>query len=55
MVVAVIEIGPPGNKDSRHAIKSFAHKAAVFLRVGVHPLIVDMFPPRHATRSAAAP
>lgn len=44
-VVAVIEIVSPGNKDSRHAIRAFARKAATFLRAGVHLLVVDLFPP----------
>ncbi len=44
-VVAVIEIVSPGNKDSRHAVRSFARKAADFLFAGVHLLIVDLFPP----------
>jgi len=43
-VVAVIEIVSPGNKDSRHAIKSFARKAAGFLHSGINLLIVDLFP-----------
>ncbi len=45
VVVAVIEIVSPGNKDSRHAAGSFARKAAEFLFAGVHLLIVDLFPP----------
>lgn len=44
-VVAIIEIVSPGNKDSRHAIKSFVRKAVEFLRGGIHLLIVDLFPP----------
>ena len=44
-VVAVIEIVSPGNKDSKHAIRSFARKAAEFLLAGVNLLIVDLFPP----------
>jgi hypothetical protein len=44
-VVAVIEIVSPGNKDSRHAIRTFARKAVAFLEAGVHLLIVDLFPP----------
>ena len=44
-VVAVIEIVSPGNKDSRHAVRSFARKAAESLRAGVHLLVVDLFPP----------
>ena len=45
VVVPVIEIVSPGNKDSRHAARSFARKAAEFLFAGVHLLIVDLFPP----------
>lgn len=44
-VVAVIEIVPPGNKDSRHAIRAFASKAVAFLHAGINLLIVDLFPP----------
>ena len=44
-VVAVIEIVSPGNKDSTHAVRSFARQAADFLFAGVHLLIVDLFPP----------
>ena len=44
-VVAVIEIVSPGNKDSKHAVRSFARKAVEFLTSGVHLLIVDLFPP----------
>lgn len=44
-VVAIVEIVSPGNKDSRHAIRSFVEKAADFLRGGIHLLIIDLFPP----------
>ncbi len=44
-VVAVIEIVSPGNKDSRHAIRAFARKAAEFLHAGINLLVVDLFPP----------
>lgn len=44
-VVAVIEIVSPGNKDSKHAVRSFARKAVEFLYAGVNLLIVDLFPP----------
>jgi hypothetical protein len=44
-VVAIIELVSPGNKDSKHAVRSFARKAAEFLLAGVHLLIVDLFPP----------
>src|SRR5262245_16274100 len=44
-VVAMIEIISPGNKDSKHAIRTFARKAVEFLHAGVNLLIVDLFPP----------
>lgn len=44
-VVAVLEIVSPGNKESGHAVRSFARKAVEFLQAGVHLLIVDLFPP----------
>jgi hypothetical protein len=44
-VVAVIEIVSPGNKDSLHAVRSFARKAVDSLHAGVNLLIVDLFPP----------
>jgi hypothetical protein len=44
-VVAVIEIVSPGNKDSKHAIRSFARKAVELLHAGIHLLVVDLFPP----------
>lgn len=44
-VVAVIEIVSPGNKISRHALRSFVTKARELLESGIHLLIVDLFPP----------
>lgn len=44
-VIAVIEIVSPGNKSNRHAIRSFADKAADLLRQGINLLVVDLFPP----------
>jgi hypothetical protein len=44
-VVAVIEIVSPGNKSSRGDFQSFVEKAIQFLRLGIHLLIVDLFPP----------
>jgi hypothetical protein len=44
-VVAIIEIVSPGNKDNRHAIRSFLAKAVDFLSHGIHLLVVDLFPP----------
>ncbi len=44
-VVAIIELVSPGNKDNRHAIKSFIEKAADFIANGVNLLVIDLFPP----------
>jgi hypothetical protein len=44
-VVAVLEILSPGNKSSRHALRSFVEKAIEFLDAGVHLLVLDLFPP----------
>jgi hypothetical protein len=44
-VVAVIEIVSPGNKGSRHALKSFVDKAAALIYQGVNLLVLDLFPP----------
>ena len=44
-VVAIIELVSPGNKDSRHAIRSFVEKAADILHQGIHLVVVDLFPP----------
>jgi len=44
-VVAIIEVVSPGNKDSKHAIQTFARKAVNLLMEGVHLLVIDLFPP----------
>jgi hypothetical protein len=44
-IVAMIEILSPGNKSSRHAIRSFLDKAVAALDSGVHLLLVDVHPP----------
>jgi hypothetical protein len=44
-VVAIVEIVSPGNKDSRHAIRSFVEKAADIVNQGVNLVVVDLFPP----------
>ena len=44
-VVAMVEIVSPGNKSSRHAIRSFVEKAAELLDRGIHLLILDLLPP----------
>jgi hypothetical protein len=44
-IVAMIEVLSPGNKSSRHAIRSFLDKAVAALDSGVHLLLVDVHPP----------
>lgn len=44
-VVAVLEIISPGNKDSRHGLRSFVEKALELLDANVHLLVLDLFPP----------
>jgi hypothetical protein len=44
-IVAMIEILSPGNKSSRHAIRTFLDKAVAALDGGIHLLLVDVHPP----------
>jgi hypothetical protein len=44
-VVAICEVVSPGNKNSRHGIRSFVDKAVQFLRGGIHLSVLDLFPP----------
>jgi hypothetical protein len=44
-IVAMIEVLSPGNKSSRHAIRSFLNKAVAALDHGIHLLLVDVHPP----------
>jgi hypothetical protein len=44
-IVAMIEVLSPGNKPSRHAIRSFLDKAVAALDGGVHLLLVDVHHP----------
>jgi hypothetical protein len=44
-IVAMIEVLSPGNKSSRHAIRSLLDKAVAALDAGVHLLLVDVHPP----------
>ncbi len=43
-IIAMIEIVSPGNKSSRHSLRAFVDKAASVLRMGIHLVIVDLFP-----------
>jgi hypothetical protein len=44
-VIAVCEIVSPGNKNTRHGLRSFIDKAVSILRAGVHFVVLDLFPP----------
>lgn len=43
-IVALLEIVSPGNKSSRHALRSFVEKAVEALYRGYHLLVIDLFP-----------
>lgn len=44
-IIALLEILSPGNKSSRHGLRSFVAKAYAALKAGYHLLLVDLFPP----------
>jgi hypothetical protein len=44
-VVAMIEVVSPGNKSTRHGLRSFVEKTAELLDQRVHLLILDLLPP----------
>lgn len=44
-VVAVVEIVSPGNKASRHELRSFVEKTSELIMQGIHLLVIDLFPP----------
>lgn len=44
-IVAMIEVLSPGNKSSRHAIRSLLDKAIAALDAGIHLLLVDVHRP----------
>jgi hypothetical protein len=44
-LVALVEIVSPANKDRARHVEDFAAKAVSALEVGVHLLLVDLFPP----------
>ena len=50
-LVALIEIISPANKDRSRHVKDFVDKAASALDLGVHLLLVDLFPPGPHDRS----
>jgi hypothetical protein len=44
-VVAVVELVSPGNKDSRHVLRSFVEKTVDLLYDNINLLVIDPFPP----------
>jgi Protein of unknown function (DUF4058) len=44
-VVAVIELVSPGNKDSRHSLRSFVEKTVDLLYDNINLLVIDPIPP----------
>lgn len=44
-IVAVVEVVSPGNKDTRHALRSFVEKTVDLLYDGINLLVIDPFPP----------
>jgi hypothetical protein len=44
-IIALLEIVSPGNKSSRHALRTFVEKAVEALYRGYHLLVVDLFSP----------
>jgi hypothetical protein len=44
-VVAIVEVVSPGNKDSRHALRSFVEKTVDMLYDNINLLVIDPFPP----------
>jgi hypothetical protein len=44
-LIALVEILSPGNKASRHALRSFLDKAESALAHGIHLLLIDPHPP----------
>ena len=55
VVVAVIEIVSPANKDRRDRVHEFTYKIEALLRSGVHVLVVDILPPgKHTPRGIHA-
>jgi hypothetical protein len=44
-MIAIVAVVSPGNKSSRHGMRAFVDKAASVLRLGIHLVILDLFPP----------
>jgi hypothetical protein len=43
--LAALAIVSPGNKHNHHALRVFVDRARGMLRAGIHPLLIDLFPP----------
>jgi hypothetical protein len=52
-VIAVVEIVSPGNKASRSELHAFLQKTSDLIRVGIHLLVIDFFPPTGPCRPHA--
>jgi hypothetical protein len=46
-IVAMIEVVSPGNKNSQTGLDAFVRKAREALALGVHLLVIDLFPPTY--------
>jgi hypothetical protein len=44
-IVAILEVVSPEYKSSRHGLRAFVEKADMFLRKGIHLVVLDLFPP----------
>jgi hypothetical protein len=44
-IIAMVEIVSPGNKSSRLGLRAFVDKAVSVLKLGIHLVILDLFPP----------
>ena len=44
-IIAMLEVVSPGNKNTRHALRTLVDKAVSVLRAGIHLVVVDLFPP----------
>jgi Protein of unknown function (DUF4058) len=42
--IAIIEVISPGNKSTSHGLRAFVNKAVSVMRMGVHLVILDLFP-----------
>jgi hypothetical protein len=44
-VVALVEIVSPANKDRKSHVSAFVNKMVAALQLGIHVLLIDLFPP----------